>query len=250
MARARKTKPSRKRTRKPARASLLTRFGFWLRKWLRRLVWAGVICVLLLVGWVALYRYVDPPGGIYMWQEQRRLGQIEHEWVDMEQIAPVMARSVVAAEDANFCRHFGFDMRAIRAALAEGGGRGASTISQQVVKNTFLWHGRNWVRKGLEAVLTPLVELIWGKERILEVYLNIAEFDEGVFGVGAASRRHFQTTAAALSPNQAARLATVLPSPQRRDASTLSPILQRRANMIADGAATIARDDRSACFRG
>ena len=102
-----------------------------------------------------------------------------------------MGRSAVAAEDANFCLHWGFDMAAIREAVEEGGTRGASTISQQVVKNVFLWHGRSWVRKAMEAVMTPVVELVWTKRRILEVYLNVAEFDEGVFGVQAAAQHYF-----------------------------------------------------------
>ena len=120
---------------------------------------------------------------------------------------PVMARSLVAAEDANFCQHWGFDMAAIRDAIDGGGTRGASTLSQQTVKNVFLWHGRSWPRKALEAALTPVVELLWSKRRIVEVYLNVAEFDEGVFGVEAASRHYFGVSAADLSAVQAARLA-------------------------------------------
>ena len=118
-----------------------------------------------------------------MRQEAARLGGIKQSWVSADEIAPVMFRSVVAAEDANFCAHWGLDMNAIRAALADGTGRGASTLTQQVVKNAYLWHGRNWSRKALEAVLTPLVALIWPKRRILEVYLHLVEFDLGDFGV-------------------------------------------------------------------
>ncbi len=129
-----------------------------------------------------------------------------------------MARSVVAAEDANFCLHWGFDMAAIRKAIDEGGNRGASTISQQVVKNVFLWHGRSWLRKAMEAAITPVVELVWSKRRILEVYLNVAEFDTGVFGVQAAAQHYFGVSAADLSAVQAARLAAVLPDPKGRDA--------------------------------
>ena len=114
--------------------------------------------------------------------EQRRLGTVAHDWVAMEDIAPAMARSAVAAEDADFCLHWGFDVAAIRAALDDGGARGGSTITQQVVKNVYLWQGRSWIRKALEALLTPLVEAVWSKRRILEVYLNVAEFGEGVFG--------------------------------------------------------------------
>jgi monofunctional biosynthetic peptidoglycan transglycosylase len=166
----------------------------------------------------------------------------------MTRIAPVMARAAVAAEDANFCLHWGFDMGAIRDAIAEGAGRGASTISQQVVKNVWLWHGRSWPRKALEAAITPLMEAAWPKRRVLEVYLNIAEFDEGVFGVEAAARHHFGVAAADLSAVQAARLAAVLPDPKGRSAARPSDRVRARAASIMDGAATIARDGRAACF--
>jgi monofunctional biosynthetic peptidoglycan transglycosylase len=219
----------------------------------RALRWAVVglgVVALLVVGWVAIYRWVDPPGGLYMWAEGRRLGGVQQNWVPMEGIAPVMARSVVAAEDANFCRHFGFDLDAIRAALDGGANRGASTITQQVVKNVFLWHDRTWLRKALEAGITPLVELIWGKRRILEVYLNMAEFAEGVFGVDAAARGYFGREADRLSARQAALLAAVLPAPQARSASRPSAFVARRATQIEDGAETIRRDGRAACFGG
>ncbi len=235
------------RTAPPGR---LMRLALGIRRVLR---WglAGVLGVAVLVtGWVALYRWVDPPGGLYMWAEGRRLGGIQHNWVAMEAIAPVMARSAVAAEDANFCRHFGFDLDAIRAALDGGANRGASTITQQVVKNVFLWHDRSWIRKALEAALTPLVELIWGKRRILEVYLNVAEFAEGVFGVDAAARGYFGREAAGLSARQAALLAAVLPAPQVRSASRPSAFVARRATQIQDGAETIRRDGRADCFGG
>lgn len=202
--------------------------------------------VLLLA--VALYAVVNPPTTPYILSESRRIGGVTRDWVPMERIAPVMARSAVAAEDANFCLHWGFDMAAIRAALEEGGARGASTISQQTVKNVYLWHGRSWPRKALEALITPMMEAVWSKRRVLEVYLNVAEFDEGVFGVEAAARHYFGVPAADLSPVQAARLAAVLPNPKARSASRPSAALQRRARRIADGAATILADGRAACF--
>jgi monofunctional biosynthetic peptidoglycan transglycosylase len=166
----------------------------------------------------------------------------------MDEIAPVMARSVVAAEDANFCNHWGFDMSAIRDAIEDGGNRGASTLSQQVVKNVYLWQGRNWTRKALEALMTPLVEAAWSKRRIVEVYLNVAEFDEGIFGVEAAARTYFGTTPEDLTAREAALLAALLPNPKERDAANPSQFVARRASQIADGAATIARDGRAACF--
>ncbi len=207
----------------------------------------GVVVVLLLV-WVLLLSWFTPPRGVYMRQEAARLDGIRYDWVAWEQIAPVMARSVVAAEDANYCLHWGFDMAAIRQALDQGGNRGASTISQQVVKNVFLWHGRNWSRKALEAALTPVVEVLWSKQRILEVYLNIAEFDEGVFGVEAAAAHYFGATAATLTPTQAARLAMVLPSPKTRSAARPNEAQRRRSARILDGAQTILADGRAACF--
>ena len=198
---------------------------------------------------VLLWSVVNPPTTWYMWQESRRLGGVDHAWVPMEEIAPVMARSAVAAEDANFCLHWGLDLEAIRTAIEDGGSRGASTISQQVVKNVYLWHGRSWLRKALEAGMTPLVEAIWSKRRILEVYLNVAEFDEGVFGIEAASRHYFGVGPEALSPTQAARLAAVLPNPKARSASRPSNFVRKRAGAIRDGAATIRADGRAACFQ-
>ncbi len=186
---------------------------------------AGLFLALILI-----FAVVPPPINFYQLQESIRLGGIEKDWVSMDEIAPVMARSVVAAEDANFCLHWGFDMGAIRAALDEGSGRGASTLTQQTVKNVFLWQGRNWLRKAAEAVLTPVVELVWTKRRVLTVYLNVAEFGEGIFGV------------------QAARLAAVLPDPKDRDPARPGPQVRRRAGQVLDGAETIRADGRAGCF--
>lgn len=199
---------------------------------------------------VLTYRYLNPPITHTIWSEGRDLGHVDRQWVDFDEIAPVMARSVVAAEDANFCMHWGFDMNAIRAALREGGRRGASTITQQTVKNVFLWQDRSWLRKALEAVLTPMVEAAWTKRRILEIYLNIAEFDEGVFGVEAAAWHYFKTSPAKLTANQAARLAVVLPDPKDRNAADLSKALLKRVAQVMDGAATIQVDGRASCFDG
>jgi monofunctional biosynthetic peptidoglycan transglycosylase len=173
---------------------------------------------------------------------------VEQIWVAMDDIAPVMARSAVAAEDADFCLHWGLDLTAIQAALEDGANRGGSTISQQVVKNVYLWQGRSWFRKSLEALMTPLVEAVWSKERILEVYLNVAEFDDGVFGVEAAAIHYFGVAAAELSPVQAARLAAILPSPKTRSASQPTSYIRSRAASIVDGAATIRADGRASCF--
>lgn len=212
------------------------------------LLWGVTVAFSGLVLLVLAYSVFNPPITHTIWSEYRRLGKVERDWVPLEEIAPVMARSVVAAEDANFCLHWGFDVNAIRAAIDEGGARGASTISQQVAKNVFLWQGRSWFRKALETGVTPVIELIWSKRRILEIYLNVAEMDEGVFGIAAASRHYFGVEPDKLSAQQAARLAAVLPNPKERSASKPTGQLQKRAASIMDGAATIATDGRAACF--
>jgi monofunctional biosynthetic peptidoglycan transglycosylase len=217
----------------------------WVMKWLFR----GALAVVALTAVaIVFYAFVNPPTTPYMFSEGQRVGGVEQTWVPIEDIAPVMARAAVAAEDANFCLHWGLDVTAIRRALDDGNG-GASTISQQTVKNVYLWHGRSWFRKAVEAVLTPAVELVWSKRRILEVYLNVAEFDEGIFGVQAAARHYFGVDAADLTPTQAARLAAILPAPQTRSAANPSPSTRRRAAGIVDGAATIDRDGRADCFQ-
>ena len=243
MSRPAKKKPSRSRAR-PETAPVEGRATVAKRVAVRAL---GALAALVF-GAVALFAVVNPPVTWTMASEARRLGGVEHDWVEMERIAPVMARAAVAAEDARFCQHWGFDMAAIRSAIEAGATRGASTISQQVVKNVYLWQERSWARKALEAVLTPFVELLWTKRRILEVYLNVAEFDAGVFGVEAAARHYFGVPAADLSGVQAARLAAVLPDPRDRSAADLSDALRRRAARIRDGAALIATDGRAACF--
>ena len=222
------------------------------RSLLRRVLWQGfrALCAgfILVVVLIVLGAAVNPPTTFYMAQESRRLGGVDHEWVSLEEIAPVMARSVVAAEDANFCNHWGFDLAAIKLAIEGGGNRGASTISQQTVKNVYLWHGRNYTRKALEALITPLLEAIWSKKRIVEVYLNVAEFDEGVFGVEAAARHYFSVGPEKLTAVQAARLAAILPNPKGRSASKPTASVRKRARQILDGAATIRADGRAACF--
>jgi len=208
----------------------------------------GIVAVYALL--ILVFGFVPPPGNLFQWSESRRLGGIERDWVDWSAIAPAMGRAAVAAEDANYCLHWGFDVAAIRAVVDAGGRGGASTISQQVAKNVFLWHGRSWLRKAMEAVLTPVIELVWSKQRILEVYLNVAEFDEGVFGVQAAAQHHFGVDARDLSPTQAARLAAVLPDPKGRSASQPSNYVRQRTRSILSGAETIASDGRAACFEG
>ena len=175
-------------------------------------------------------------------------GSISYTWISLDKVSANVPLAIVAAEDANFCNHWGFDMKAIRLAIDQGGNRGASTISQQVVKNLFLWHERSWIRKFFEAILTPAVEIAWSKRRILEVYINIAEFDQGIFGIDEASHQLFGLPASQLSLSEASLLAAVLPNPKQRSVKNPSLFVQRRALAISDGASTILKDERSQCF--
>ena len=239
-----------KKSRKPIKKSIKAKTQFRPMRWLIRwTVRVSAALVIFAVFGTLLWSFLNPPTTLYMIQEKNRLGSVDYQWVPIEKIAPIMPRAVVAAEDANFCLHWGLDIVAIRRVIDEGSNRGASTISQQVVKNVFLWQGRSWVRKALEAAMTPLVEALWSKKRILEMYLNVAEFDEGVFGVNAAANHYFGVIPEALTSVQAARLAAILPSPKTRSASNPSPYVRKRAAQIIDGAATIRIDGRAQCFQ-
>jgi monofunctional biosynthetic peptidoglycan transglycosylase len=160
----------------------------------------------------------------------------DYQWLPIEQISPHMALAVVASEDQKFPTHNGFDVSAIKLAVSDkikgGRLRGASTITQQVARNLFLWQGRSFIRKGLEAWMTVLLEWLWPKERILEVYLNIAETGKRTFGVQAASLRYFAKSANALDPEQAALLAAILPNPRRMHADQPSEYVLRRRDKI------------------
>ncbi|MEM9783962.1 MAG: monofunctional biosynthetic peptidoglycan transglycosylase [Pseudomonadota bacterium] len=229
----------------------------WLLGRLRRLV-AMVFRVALLAAVVLLLaigamRWIDPPGGPYMWGEAWRLGGVAYRPISLDAIGLDAARAAVAAEDARFCTHAGIDWTAVHSAIEDyrqtGRLRGASTITQQTAKNVFLWHGRTMVRKALEVPFAGVIELIWGKRRILEVYLNVAEFDEGVFGIDAAARHYYGVPAQALLPLQTARLMTLLPSPKTRHPRALDSRLERRARQIAAGAQTVVSQDLDSCIR-
>lgn len=212
-----------------------------------------LLLIVLVVGALLLlaFRAVNPPGGLYMLSEAQRLGGTDRTWRDIDQMAPALPLSVMAAEDARFCEHWGLDLDAIEQALQEhekgGRLRGASTLTQQVAKNVFLWHGRSLIRKGLEAGIAVGIEMIWPKRRTLEVYLNVAEFADGIFGAEAAAQHYFGASARDLPPAQAARLAAVLPNPKDRDAAPPSAWLRQRAGQIRDGAETLRRTGRAAC---
>ncbi len=202
------------------------------------LAWAAVT-----VASVVAMRWIDPPTTAFMIRDRvialfsaEKGYQFRHEWRDWDQISRYAALAVVAAEDQRFLQHNGFDFKQIDKALAdrERGRRvrGASTISQQVSKNLFLWPGQSWFRKGLEAGITVLIELTWSKQRILEVHLNVAEFGRGTWGIQAASRRYFRKDAARLTRAEAALLAAVLPSPRRFRADAPSAYVRKRQAWI------------------
>lgn len=216
-----------------------------LRRWLLRAILA---CAVIFAGWGLAYRWLNPPTTLYMMQESWRLDGVQYDWVNIEDVSPVMVRALVAAEDANFCAHWGIDSAAVRQALRDGAMRGGSTISQQTVKNAFLWQGRSWLRKAIEALMTPYAEMVWSKKRFLEIYINVAEFDTGVFGIQAAARHHFGVDAAQLNRVQAGRLAVVLPDPKGRSATKPGVGLKKHAASVIAGSDMIAADGRAACF--
>ena len=209
-----------------------------MRKFLRLFGWgvAGIIALILLV--MLLFRFVNPPTSAFMLGYRLdNTGQpLAHDWVPMTDISPWMPLAVVASEDQRFPYHVGVDFDAIRQALSEyragEGLRGASTITQQTAKNLFLWNGRSFVRKALEAVLALGLDGLWPKERVLEVYLNIAEFGPGIYGVEAASQAYFGKPARHLSEYQAALLAAVLPNPKVLSVASPSPYVRERVAWI------------------
>ncbi|MEO1688380.1 MAG: transglycosylase domain-containing protein [Pseudomonadota bacterium] len=216
-----------------------------LRRWALR----GLAALAL---WVAAYGWVDPPTTLLILSERWRLGDVAHAGPRLRDLPPLVRLAFPAAEDARVCAHWGIDLEAVADAVAEAraGGRlrGASTLAQQVAKNAFLWPGRDWARKGLEAALAPALDLAWGKRRVLEVYLGVAEMGPGVFGLEAAARAHFGRAAAELSPRQAALIAAALPNPKERDPARPSAFLARRAAAIEGGARTLLADGRGSCL--
>jgi monofunctional biosynthetic peptidoglycan transglycosylase len=214
-----------------------------LRRLLRAAFFALMILVVVSVGAVLALRWLNSPFSAFMAESQvqawmsRDAGFVMRQhWVRLDQISPNLPLAVVASEDQKFPEHWGFDVEAIEKAYSLNQHnhkiRGASTISQQVAKNLFLWSGRSYFRKGLEAYFTVLIEACWPKRRILEVYLNIAEFGHGIYGAEAAAQRFFHVPASRLSRSDAAVLAAVLPNPQRFSASAPSVYVQQRRAWI------------------
>jgi len=201
-------------------------------------LWKGVAVLWLASLLLVLpLRWLAPPTTAFMLQSDPDPAR-HHDWVDWEDISPHIAIAVVAAEDQKFPEHFGFDVGAIRSAIAHNKERelplGASTISQQVAKNLYLWPGRSLVRKAIEAYLTVLIEVAWPKQRILEIYLNVAELGPGVFGVGAASELYLDKPAVAVDPDEAALLAAVLPNPHLMSVARPSTYVIDRADEIRE----------------
>jgi len=226
------------------------------RSWLGRIVrWAAYSILVLVVSsilWVLAYRFVNPPITFTQLGDLLAGNGARGSWMAIERIDRDMVRAAIAGEDSKFCTHSGFDRQAIEQAMrrnARGGSviRGGSTISQQTAKNAFLWQGGGYFRKGLEAWFTLLIENLWDKRRIMEVYLNVAETGIGTYGVDAGARRYFRHDASNLSRLEAARIAAILPLPKRREAAAPTGFTRRYGNMIAARANVVARDRLDAC---
>ena len=242
MARRKSTIPRYKRRR--ARGSIAGRLFGWIVKLI-------VAFFLLSILWVLAYRFINPPTNINMISDFVAGRGATRDWMPITQIDRDMVRAAIAAEDSKFCQHNGFDIDAIEDAMqrnASGGRiRGGSTISQQTAKNAFLWNGGGYARKGVEAWFTFLIEHLWGKRRIMEVYLNLAETGIGTYGVNAGSERYFGHDASAMSPTEAARIAAVFPLPKKRGAIAPKGFTRRYGNTIAARLGVVGRDGLDAC---
>lgn len=209
--------------------------------------------VIISVVWVVIYRFVPPPITMTMAGDVVAGRGLHKDWMSLSDMDPDMARAAIAGEDGKFCSHDGFDREAIAKAFERNqrGGRirGGSTISQQTAKNAFLWQGGGYVRKAFEAWFTVLIENIWGKRRIMEVYLNIAETGIGTYGANAGAQRYFRHDASKLTPVEAARIAAVLPLPKKREAASPSGFTRRHGNRIAANIGVVKRDALDACLR-
>lgn len=209
----------------------------------------AVYFILITVAWVGLYAIVPPPVTATMILDENG---ITKDWISFSDISPNMARAVIAAEDSKFCSHNGFDTEAIQKAIernAQGGRlRGGSTISQQVAKNAFLWQGGGFFRKGLEAYFTFLIETIWSKKRIMEVYLNIAETGIGTYGVQAGAQRYYNKDAKDLTGIEAARIAAALPLPKKRAVNGASGFTRRYGNTIAARINVVKNEKLDSCI--
>ena len=214
-------------------------------KWSVRFVlffFSLIFIILLLTKWI------NPPITTVILSESISLDQkVNQEWRTIEKIGKNVILTVLASEDSNFCTHNGFDFNEIFRAKEKGFSRGASTISQQVSKNLLLWRERSWFRKGLEALITIMIETLWSKKRILEIYLNIAETGNGYFGIQAISNSLFKKNSYDLTLKEASYIAVTLPNPKKRNAKKLSINLKKRAESVRNGANTLRLDGRASC---
>ena len=214
-------------------------------KWSVRFVlffFSLIFIILLLTKWI------NPPITTVILSESISLDQkVNQEWRTIDKIGKNVILTVLASEDSNFCNHYGFDFNEIFRAKEKGFSRGASTISQQVSKNLILWRERSWFRKGLEALITIMIETLWSKKRILEIYLNIAETGNGYFGIQAISNSLFKKNSYDLTLKEATYIAVTLPNPKKRNAKKLSINLKKRAESVRNGANTLRLDGRASC---
>ena len=214
-------------------------------KWSLRFVlffFSLIFIILLLTKWI------NPPITTVILSESISLDQkVNQEWRSIDKIGKNVILTVLASEDSNFCTHYGFDFNEIFRAKEKGFSRGASTISQQVSKNLILWRERSWLRKGLEALITIMIETLWSKKRILEIYLNIAETGNGYFGIQAISNSLFKKNSYDLTLKEASYIAVTLPNPKKRNAKKLSINLKKRAESVRNGANTLRLDGRASC---
>ena len=241
---AKRPKSSIPKYKRPRKGSLIGRIVGWIVKLL-------VAFFVLTALWVLAYRFINPPLTITMISDLVAGRGATREWMPIGRIDRDMVRASIAAEDSNFCSHHGFDFEAIEDAMKRNasGGRihGGSTISQQTAKNAFLWNGGGYARKGVEAWFTFLIEHLWGKRRIMEVYLNIAETGIGTYGVNAGSQRYFGHDASAMSAAEASRMAAVLPLPKKRGAVAPEGFTRRYGNTIGARIGVVARDGLDSC---
>ena len=203
---------------------------------------------------VLFFKFAGPFGSFTMLERQIDGVKVQRDYVPLSKISPNLVRAVIAAEDSRFCKHQGFDLEAIQKAIDEktqrGYLRGASTLSQQAAKNVFLWNGGGWIRKGAESWFTLLGETMWTKRRIMEIYLNQAEWGDGLFGAEAAAQARFGVSASALTPWQAAMLAAVLPSPNKWRVDPPGPYVQQRARQIMGRMNTVGGEGLDRCVLG
>jgi monofunctional biosynthetic peptidoglycan transglycosylase len=241
---AKRSSIPRYKRKRPRSGSAIARILGWIVKLILILVVGSVL-------WVLAYRFVNPPITFTMVGDMVTGRGATRDWMPIGEIDRDMVRASIAAEDSKFCTHHGFDFEAIEDAMkrnASGGRiRGGSTISQQTAKNAFLWQGGGYARKGAEAWFTFLIEHLWGKRRIMEVYLNLAETGLGTYGVNAGSERYFGHDASAMSATEAARIAAILPLPKQRAAIAPKGFTRRYGNTIAARISIVSRDGLDAC---